>query len=42
MKIDNAHKFNIDSIDFDKSNGFIRSCSADNSIKFFNRKDGKC
>ena len=42
MKIGNAHKGYISSIDYDKSKGFIISCSEDNSIKFFNRKDGKC
>ena len=42
MKIGNAHKGYISSIDFDKSNGFIIGCSGYNSIKFFNIKNGKC
>ena len=42
MKIDNEQTYGLDSLDFDKSNGFIIGCSAGNLIKFFNIKNGKC
>ena len=41
LKIDRAHNSSINGIEFDKSHELIISCSHDNAIKFFNRKDGK-
>ena len=44
FKIEHAfaeRDFEIQGIDFDRSNDFIICCSY-YSIKFFNRKDGKC